>query len=64
MEDLCVEFDFFVLVGHVEMLAGGARDPLLAVELLDRLEAAFVGFVVVLDTVELHYPHFILLYQP
>lgn len=61
VEDLCVEFDLFVLVGQVEVLAGGASDPLLAVELLDRLETAFVGLVVMLDTVELHYPHFILL---
>lgn len=61
MEDLCVEFYFFVLVSQIEMLAGGTCDTLLAIELLNGLKATFMGFVVVLNTVELHYPHFILL---
>jgi hypothetical protein len=59
VEDLGVEFDLLVLVGEVEVLAGGAGDPLLAVQLLDGLQPSLVALVVVLDPVQLHYPHFI-----
>jgi hypothetical protein len=63
VEDLRVDFYFFVLVGEEEVLSGGLDDPLFAVELLDALQTTLVDFVVLLDAVELHYAHGCFIYN-
>ena len=63
VEDLCVDFYFFVFVGDEEVLAGRLGHPLLGVQLLDALQTSLVGLVLVLDTVELHYPHGCFIYN-
>ena len=57
VEYLGIEFDLFALIGKIEVLAGCLDDSLFAVEGLDALEASLMAFVVVLDSVQLHYAH-------
>lgn len=46
-----------MLIAHIKLLTGDPCNSLLAIHLLDALQPPLVVLEVVLDAIELHYPH-------
>lgn len=57
MKDLSINFNFFMFISKIKMLTSCLCHTLLTIQLLNTLQSPLMTLIVMLDTVQLHYPH-------